>query len=137
MKKFILVSMSFLLWQCEIKPDEIQYAKDPCQYCKMTIMEPGFAAELVTKKGKSFKFDDLSCMIQFMKTEGNTYEDYALVLVNNHSDHTFIDAGNAMYIRDERLRSPMRGDLGAFAEKMDREFADSKVLNWSDVWNLF
>lgn len=137
MKNIILAILPFLLWQCEIKPEEIQYAKDPCQFCKMTIMEPGFAAELVTKKGKSFKFDDLSCMIQYMKTEGNTYEDYELVLVNDHSDYTFIDADKARFIRDERLQSPMRGDLGAFGEKIDKEFADSKVLSWSEVWNLF
>ena len=39
--------------------------KTPAYTCKMTLVDKKFGAEVVTKKGKVYKFDDLNCMIKF------------------------------------------------------------------------
>ena len=37
---------------CNPKPEKITFGKDNCAECKMTIMDPKFGGEIVTKKGK-------------------------------------------------------------------------------------
>jgi len=56
-----------LLTACSHEPDPIRYGKDACAHCKMTIMDKRFSAELITAKGKVFKFDAAECMAGFLK----------------------------------------------------------------------
>ena len=50
---------------CSTEPEQLQYGTDACHFCKMTLMDKKFGAELVTTKGKVYKFDDLSCFINY------------------------------------------------------------------------
>ena len=34
-------------------------------------MDPKFGGEVITKKGKIYKFDDLHCMVSFLKSGGS------------------------------------------------------------------
>ena len=61
-----------LLTSCSTKPEPFAYGKDNCHTCKMGIMDPKFGTELITTKGKIYKFDDVSCMQYFLKS--NTRE---------------------------------------------------------------
>ena len=48
----------FVLTGCNPKPEKIAIGKDACAECKMTIMDPKFGGEIVSKKGKVFKNRD-------------------------------------------------------------------------------
>ncbi|MFL5807903.1 MAG: hypothetical protein ACJ749_00200, partial [Flavisolibacter sp.] len=48
---------------CSTKPQPFAYGKDVCDDCSMTIMDPKFGGEIITKKGKVFKFDDAHCLV--------------------------------------------------------------------------
>ncbi len=128
---------------CTPAQKPIEYAKDPCQFCKMTIMEPGFASELVTKKGKVFKFDDLSCMIKYMKIEQTSIEDHAYVLVNMYGSNEFLNVQDAVFLHSESFKSPMRGDVAAFKGLPDHSnlpletTEEIKPLNWAEIIKLF
>lgn len=137
MKRICLILLGAVLMQCSVSPEQVQYAKDPCQFCKMTIMEPGFATELVNTKGRSYKFDDISCMIKYMKMEEQQVDDYAFVLVNKYATDQWIDAANARFIRNENLRSPMQGNTAAFKNKIPEEWAQEPELNWNELWEMF
>ena len=52
------------------KPEPIAYGKDSCSECKMTIIDPKFGGEIISKKGKIFKFDDTHCLAKFMERRG-------------------------------------------------------------------
>ena len=54
MKKLIqlLIPILLITVSCKVEPDEIEYGKDGCHFCKMTIVDNQHAAELVTAKGK-------------------------------------------------------------------------------------
>jgi len=67
-------SFMLLFISCSTKPQPIQYGKDVCDHCKMTIVDQKFGGEIVTKKGKAYKFDDLICMAKFLGT-GSVKED--------------------------------------------------------------
>ena len=57
--------IAFLLIGCNPKAEKINLGKDQCAECKMTIADPKFGAEIVTKKGKVYKFDDTHCIAVF------------------------------------------------------------------------
>ena len=68
MNRFLLISAAaVLIIGCEVKPQEIAYGQDACHFCKMTIVDRQHAAELVTVKGKAFKYDAIECMMNHLK----------------------------------------------------------------------
>lgn len=140
MKKISTIFFLIILISCSTKPEAINYTVDPCQFCKMTIMQPAFACELVNKKGKTFKFDDISCMIKYLKAEERNEEEYAHKVVNIYGKDQFIDVKTAIYFQSESFKSPMRGDVAAFGEKpsVDEMKIDlNKVLTWEEIYELF
>ena len=46
-------------------PRPIEYGAEPCSYCRMTISDRRFGAELVTAKGKLHAFDSVECVAAF------------------------------------------------------------------------
>jgi copper chaperone NosL len=102
----------------ETGPEPIVLNKDMCAYCRMAISDGRFGAELVTKKGRIYKFDDLSCMLRYDKeqTDGNVRNFY----INDYTqDNILIHAENAWYISHDDLNSPMRGNMAAFEREED------------------
>src|SRR5690606_22753916 len=57
-----------MLSSCSSGPVPIQLNKDNCHFCKMTIADARFGAEILSNKGKVWKFDDAHCVIAFMKS---------------------------------------------------------------------
>lgn len=98
---------------CTPTPEEIAYGSDMCQFCKMTIVDQQHAAELVTKKGKVFKFDAVECMLDFKKE--NDESDYAFQLVNVYeSPKDLSPADECFYLISQSIPSPMGANLTAF-----------------------
>ncbi len=61
MKKIVLLFSSLFMIACvSNEPKPIKLNVDTCEFCKMTISNGKFGAELLTKKGRYYKFDDLS-----------------------------------------------------------------------------
>jgi copper chaperone NosL len=86
----------------------------------LTISNDRCAAELITSKGRFYKFDDYACMNNYMaendKTAGSrTYvSDYI-------SPGRLIGVQSATFIEGESLGSPMGGNMAAFSSKDSAE----------------
>ena len=78
---FLLISV--LISSCSVAPVAIDYGKDACNFCDMTIVDKTHAAEYVTKKGRAYKFDAVECLINDLsdKDENNM----AFILVTDLS----------------------------------------------------
>ena len=63
LKKVSLITLLWLFYSCNISPKAINYGADGCHYCKMTIVETTHAAQIVTKKGKPYKYDAIECLL--------------------------------------------------------------------------
>lgn len=145
MKKIIAVFGTLLafMMSCSSQTEPINYGKDNCGLCKMTIMEKEYACELVTTKGKVFKFDDISCLVKYLKASQTTEVDYAFIVVNNFKNpKSFVDVKKAAFLSGEGFTSPMRGDLAAFSATKDIEAAKKKdpnikVFSWKEVLEKF
>ena len=112
----IFSTLCFSLISCSVGPKPIVYGTDGCHFCSMTIVDTQHAAQLVTKKGKNFKFDAIECMMNHLKEVDNSTIE--LFLVNDYdSPGDLIDATTATYIRCEEIPSPMGEFLSAFDTK--------------------
>ncbi len=142
MKFLTFIIAAFSIMACAIEPEDIHYGKDSCDLCKMTIVDTKFGAEIVTSKGKIYKFDDVNCLVQFM-TSGKVKEnDIAHLLVIDFSKpEKLIDAKTAFYVSAESVKSPMASRVAAFAdEKISNEYQqkwEGKPLTWSDIKKMF
>lgn len=134
---FFLVSV-VCLTACKRKFEPINYGHDACTHCRMTIMDKHFAAELITSKGKTFKFDDFGCLLKYVKDEHFDTKD-ALVFVAdfNHPEGEFLDARHAVFIYDETFGSPMNGNFAATVSEAKANELNAgrhgKLLTWINL----
>ncbi|HVW14900.1 MAG TPA: nitrous oxide reductase accessory protein NosL [Mucilaginibacter sp.] len=135
----ILMALTALLSACSRGPEPILYGRDACAHCKMTIMDKRFAAEIVTGKGKVYKFDSAECMADFLKDNaGLASNDKTMFLVSYYDrPGTFENATNSVYLQDAAMHSPMGGNVGVFtSEASARSFGkdtDAKIYNWAEL----
>ena len=137
----VVVLFSCFFISCTSKPEPIQYGKDMCSHCRMTIMDPKFGAEVITNKGKIYKFDDARCIIGFLRAGTIQEKDAGQIVFNDYNNNQqFIDAATAFFVVSPKLKSPMNGNAAAFA---NREQASAKLsetggqlLTWDNLRQL-
>lgn len=124
---YILFLVPFFIG-CSVEPIEINYGHDACEFCKMNIVDNQHAAELVSPKGRAYKFDAIECMMNYLNRKDIASTEMQLLLVNNYlQPGELIDATNATYIISENIPSPMGAFLSAFDnEKSAQETIESK-----------
>lgn len=116
MKRFFAVFALLLVISCSPSPRDIQYGKDFCMFCKMTILDPRFAAEVVTTKGKIFTFDDLLCAHQYVQMAAlDSSSLHGIFVTDFQTPHPLRRIEDVILVQAPQLRSPMGGDIAAFA----------------------
>ncbi len=108
-----LIFGCFMLASCSRQPEAIRYNKDNCAFCQMTIADERFGAELMNDKGKVFKFDDLSCMLNY-KEENSSTEFKGYYISNYLAPHQLLDLRSSFIIEGASIASPMGGNMAAF-----------------------
>jgi copper chaperone NosL len=129
-----------LFTACTVEPQDINYGKDACSYCKMNIVDQQHAAEIVTKKGKVYKYDAIECMLQ--DEENNAEESTAYFLAMDYENpNNFLDAKTATYLISENIPSPMGANLSAFsaAGRAENIMAErgGKTYSWTQIKEEF
>jgi len=123
---------------CNTGPQPIITGVDPCYFCKMTISDKHYGAELVTQKGKVYKFDDAKCLINYLHTQDVSPENIKNIYLSNYAGtHQLIDVNNAFLLRADGLRSPMGGNIAAFDNKdslvsIQKRFPGN-IITWDEL----
>lgn len=133
-----LMALSFTA--CKVSPEPIAYGLDGCYFCSMTIVDKQHASQIVTKKGKSYKFDATECMLNWLND--NDSAAIALFLVNDFDEPgKLIDATKATYLRSENIPSPMGAFLSAFGHQDTAERVSSEnqgqLYTWDELKRQF
>ncbi len=115
-------SMVFLAACSKTGPQEISVGKDQCDNCKMTISEPKYATQLITEKGRLYKFDDINCMNDYVVSNSET-TGHAKTYVADFPSGKFIESSTSTLIKGGDIKSPMGGNTQAFQEKTAAEKA--------------
>ncbi len=134
----VLLPLAFFS-SCSVKPLPINYGKDQCHLCKMTIMDTKFGAELVTNKGKVFHFDSDECMIGYLKKNTVPENTYSFMLVTDYANPGILtDAKSAFYLHGDNVQSPMGGNVASFSKEEDAKKWQSTlggdIIHWSSIF---
>jgi copper chaperone NosL len=139
MKKLFLSLIIILLFvSCSIGPEKINYGEDHCVNCEMTIMDKRYGTEIVTTKGKVYKFDSVECLVEFLKAGKVNEEDAGLILITpfNHPEE-LVNAGTSRVLHCKNLPSPMGKYLTAFKDEAEAApFKDEfggVLFTWEDL----
>ncbi|MBI5856316.1 MAG: nitrous oxide reductase accessory protein NosL [Sphingobacteriales bacterium] len=135
----LLLFASFLVISCNPKPEPFKYGKDNCDFCKMAIVDPKFGGEVVTKKSKVYKFDDVVCMARFLNSGSLNEGDIAKkVVINFEKENDFLDVDKAFFLVSPAIKSPMGSNAAAFATKeaaiKTKGSQEGELLLWDDLY---
>jgi copper chaperone NosL len=132
----IVISVGIFSSCSDPGPRPVKLNEDSCAFCKMTITDGHFASQMTTKKGRQYVFDDLVCMAEFIKAnaeiEHNHYyvADFCKPAEFNKADHTIL-------LQSDDFRSPMGGNIAAFAIPDSAEHyklkLGAKEVSWSHL----
>ena len=123
---------------CNAGPEPLKAGVDNCYFCKMTISDNRFGAEIVTRKGKVYKFDDTHCILDFLRSKDIEPAIIKDIYITNYSgSHQLMDVKNIFLLKAADLKSPMGGNTAAFDVK-DSLVAVQKifpgvVLTWNQI----
>jgi len=101
----------------------------------MAVSQRQFAAEVVTLGGTVDYFDDIGCLARWWN-ERRPPAGSGVFVVDDESGR-WLEAGGAHYVQSDRLNTPMRFGLVAFAGAAQAEAAaaefEGRLLGWDEV----
>jgi len=104
----------------------------------MTISDARFGTQLQTKKGRVYNFDDVQCMISFVKESNVKKQEVSAYYLPDYVSNKLLPAEQMLYLKSEELKSPMRGNIAAFEKTEDLEKTKAELggttLSWDDLW---
>ena len=120
-------------------PEAIAYDADGCAYCHMQISDKRFGAVLVTKHGRTVKFDSIECLLDYYHQAANA-NDVASVWVSDvRHPGSMLDAHFARFVDLGTGHSPMGRTHGWAALATARDaaaigFIDSTMIKrWGEL----
>jgi copper chaperone NosL len=134
-----VVAIALLLMQsCSSGPQPIRFGEDACEFCKMTITDKKFGAEIETQKGKIYKFDDIHCLTSFLKSGTlDTQQVKNIYMVDFASAGNLVLSSQCFLLQSENIQAPMGSHIAAFAnEDSLRSFQlqlNGKQVSWHEV----
>lgn len=129
-----IITLSFFS-SCSSGPEPLSIGKDNCYFCKMTISDNRYGAELVTHKGKIYKFDDSHCLLSFIQSKTITKEEIAGVYFTDFSgNHQLIKAETAFLLQTENLKGPMNGNIVAVGNEDSLRMLTSVYPGTTITW---
>jgi len=129
---FMLICCS----SCTTGPQPIAFGKDACDFCKMTILDQRFGGEVITRKGKVYKFDDIHCLSSFLRSSNSRKTDVAgIYLLEYSTPKKFVHASESFLLQSSDLHSPMGSNTAAFISEANREQCNQQVNGKKIHWN--
>jgi copper chaperone NosL len=117
-------------------PVAIRYGSDACEYCRMTIVDRGFAAQLITRTGKVYRFDDPGCLRAFAMSGRIRDNEIHSVWVNDHDNpDSVMNVRAAFFVASEQIKAPMNGNLAAFGSRTSAEAAQKAWGGQIQTWD--
>lgn len=134
----LILMIQIVFIGCSSGPKPIHFESDNCDFCKMTISDSRFGAEIVTKKGKVFKFDDLHCIKAFLKDgEIDTNEIGAIYFVDFSIEENLIEASKSYLFQADQVNSPMGSNTVAFGSKDSLETYQTQFSGKEVTWEEY
>lgn len=116
-KPLILAASILATMSCQKSgPQDFNLGKDQCDNCRMTITDLKYATQLITEKGRSYKFDDIMCMNMYESSNPDKATN-AKTYVIDFPSGKFLEKAKATFIKGGSIKSPMGGNTQAYQDK--------------------
>lgn len=134
-----LLLVSTFLFSCSNgKPVAIKLNVDNCDFCMMGISDGRHGAEIITEKGRVYKFDDIACMAHYCKDNSDT-KIKAYYVHDYTKNNELITAETAFFVSGGTVKSPMNGNTAAFTSKSEAKAfeaqSNGKEKEWTAILN--
>ena len=123
---------------CSTQPDPIRVGKDDCDFCKMPFSDNRFGAEIVTKKGMAYKFDDVHCIVGFLRSKKISREEINGIYFTDFClPHSLIKVEHALFLQSPNFKTPMNGNIAAFSKQdsLAKVFStfNGNAVSWEEM----
>ncbi len=118
-------------------PQPINLNKDNCDYCKMTISDQKFASEILTSKGRLYKFDDVICMKNYKDENVDKMTNASFYVSDYLHNNDLVPFKQLTFIKGENIQSPMGGHIASFTDKDSASTYAEKYAAELINWNAF
>ena len=118
-----LAALAIVLAACDggpLRPAELDTRHESCRFCRMTVSERPFAAQLVAAGEEPMFFDDLGCLRDFLGS-GGKLPTGATAFVADHRTGEGVRGAKAVYTEVPTLQTPMASHLVAHADAASRD----------------
>ncbi|ETT82200.1 nitrous oxide reductase accessory protein NosL [Viridibacillus sp. FSL R5-0477] len=135
----VLLAAVLLLQACsnkDFKPRGIVSETDVCKVCNMSIVHEEYAGQIALSNGDYEMFDDLGCLIEYMKNLNKG--DVGKAFIKDEGEKNWVDVKTASYVYDKDIWTPMSYGVIAFESKDSAQQYIDKVgkgqlLSYSDL----
>jgi len=123
-------------------PRAIRLGEEECSHCRMRISDERFAAQLASDRGRSWAFDSIECLVEWIGEESELPRDRIAGwwVTDFENPGSWLDAARATYLRSDGLRSPMGLGLSAWADtpaaRAQQGALGGDILDWDGVQAL-
>ena len=133
----LLMVLAAGFYGCNQEPVEVHYGADECAHCRMMITDDRFATQIITEKGKAYKFDAIECMVAFNRDSKERLKNSAFWVSNYENGGKWINGFSAVFVKSEVINSPMGASLLALpdssAAKEHLSEKPGKAMDWENL----
>ncbi|MEO6096072.1 MAG: nitrous oxide reductase accessory protein NosL [Fibrobacteria bacterium] len=121
-------------------PVVFHWGEDACHFCKMTLVQKGFAAQRINEKGKVFVYDAIECLMEDLKSRPLRSGEALFVSDWSRPETGVMDANAGFFLKGGHIPSPMGSSLAAFQSRDSALAYQGRVggdlLPWSALQKL-
>ena len=100
-------------------PAPVDTKNDACAWCRMSVSDLRFAAQLTAPGHEPKLFDDAGCLRDWLKAPREAAEWTAWL--SDHRTKEWVKATDAVLVRDPAVQTPMNSGLVAWANAASRD----------------
>jgi copper chaperone NosL len=134
----VVLALGGLAACAEPAPRPLVMGDDECSHCHMRTADARYAAELVTRTGRIYVFDDPGCLAAYLNA-GSVADDqvHSLWVADFLRPDSLVAVEDAVFLRADTFRSPMSYGVAAFAAGPAADSAaraaNAERLDWGGV----
>jgi copper chaperone NosL len=135
-----ILVLFFTLSGCTATVEPINLGKDNCRFCKMTISDTRFGVEVLTQKGKIYKYDECHCFLAAQKKGDLNKQTIKEIYFTDYlGKHELVNQEKSFFLKSNELKSPMGGNVAAFSNfdslKKYSEILHGEEIKWNQLGN--
>ncbi|WP_190811473.1 nitrous oxide reductase accessory protein NosL [Flagellimonas sp. S3867] len=129
----------FTLFLCLIFTGLTAQTYKQCAHCKMDVKNIKFQAKAAKNGGKTYHFDAIECLVNYLKTKEEG--DFNQLWVTDYNTEKYIEAASAYFLKSKSLPSPMGANLSAYSSEKDAKAGqktdEDEVMDWGTLKKQF